>query len=113
MSATSAQGQVASTALGGTERDAPTIDQVMHALAGVHDPEIRKPITELGMVKDVEVTADGTVHVQVWLTVSGCPLRDTITRDVQAAVGKLPGVSGVLVTLDVMSDEHAASCKAG
>jgi ATP-binding protein involved in chromosome partitioning len=42
----------------------------------------------------------------VWLTVSGCPLRDTITRDVQAAVGKLPGVPAVLVTLDVMSDEQ-------
>ncbi len=78
----------------------------MRALDGVHDPEIRKPITELGMVKDVEVAPDGAVRVQVWLTVSGCPLRDTITRDVQAAVSKLPGVSGVLVTLDVMSDEQ-------
>jgi ATP-binding protein involved in chromosome partitioning len=103
---TPTQGQAASTAASGAERDALTVEQVMRALDGVHDPEIRKPITELGMVKDVEVDADGTVRVQVWLTVSGCPLRDTITRDVKAAVGKLPGVSGVLVTLDVMSDEQ-------
>jgi ATP-binding protein involved in chromosome partitioning len=106
MSATPTQGQVTGTTVGGSERDAPTVEQVMRALDGVHDPEIRKPITELGMVKDVEVAADGTVRVQVWLTVSGCPLRDTITRDVQTAVGKLPGVSSVLVALDVMSDEQ-------
>ncbi|MGH3201857.1 MAG: P-loop NTPase, partial [Streptosporangiaceae bacterium] len=46
------------------------------------------------------------VRVQVWLTVAGCPLRDTIIRDVTAAVGKLPGVSSVRVDLDVMSDEQ-------
>jgi ATP-binding protein involved in chromosome partitioning len=85
---------------------APTIEQITQALAGVHDPEIRRPITDLGMVKDVAVAPDGTVRVQVWLTVAGCPLRDTITRDVRAAVGGLPGVSGVRVELDVMSDEQ-------
>jgi ATP-binding protein involved in chromosome partitioning len=78
----------------------------MQALAGVQDPEIRRPITELGMVKAVEVGSDGSVRVDVWLTVSGCPLRDTITRDVQAAVGKLPGVARVRVELDVMSDQQ-------
>ncbi len=84
----------------------PTVEQVTQALAGVNDPEIHRPITDLGMVKDVRVAADGTVRVDVWLTVSGCPLRDTITRDVQAAVGKLPGVSQVQVELDVMSEEQ-------
>jgi ATP-binding protein involved in chromosome partitioning len=84
----------------------PTAEQVTQALAGVNDPEIHKPITELGMVKNVEVMADGTVRVDVWLTVSGCPLRDKITRDVQAAVGKLAGVSSVAVELDVMSEEQ-------
>ena len=79
-------------------------DQVMRALDGVQDPEIHRPITELGMVKNVAVGADGVVKVEVWLTVSGCPLRDTITREVQAAVGKLAGVSAVQVDLDVMSD---------
>jgi ATP-binding protein involved in chromosome partitioning len=84
----------------------PTAEQVTRALDGVHDPEIRKPITELGMVKRVEVAPGGAVRVEVWLTVAGCPLRDTITREVTAAVGKVPGVSSVRVDLDVMSDEQ-------
>ena len=84
----------------------PTTDQVTGALASVNDPEIHRPITELGMVKHVEVSSDGTVLVQVWLTVAGCPLRDTITRDVTAAVSKVPGVTGVRVELDVMSEEQ-------
>jgi ATP-binding protein involved in chromosome partitioning len=84
----------------------PTVDQVTRALSGVNDPEIRRPITELGMVKNVEVAADGVVRVEVWLTVSGCPLRDTITREVTAAVSALAGVSRVAVELDVMSEEQ-------
>jgi ATP-binding protein involved in chromosome partitioning len=84
----------------------PTTDQVTKALDGVQDPEIHRPITELGMVKDIQIGADGVVRVQVWLTVAGCPLRDTITREVTAAVAKLPGVSSVRVDLDVMSDEQ-------
>ncbi len=84
----------------------PTIEQVTQALAGVNDPEIHRPITDLDMVKHVEVGADGTVVVQVWLTVAGCPLRETITRDVTAAVGRLPGVSAVRVDLDVMSEDQ-------
>jgi ATP-binding protein involved in chromosome partitioning len=87
----------------------PTTEQVRQALAGVNDPEIHRPITELGMVKDIQVAADGTILVQVWLTVAGCPLRDTITKDVSAAVGKLPGVSAVRVELDVMSEEQRRS----
>ncbi|HUZ53572.1 MAG TPA: P-loop NTPase [Streptosporangiaceae bacterium] len=78
----------------------------MQALATVQDPEIRRPITELGMVKNVEVAADGAVRVDVWLTVSGCPLRDTITRDVTGAVCRLAGVTSVRVELDVMSEEQ-------
>jgi ATP-binding protein involved in chromosome partitioning len=81
-----------------------TEDLVRTALAGVKDPEIRRPITDLGMVKDVQIGPDGTVAVQVWLTVAGCPMRDTITRDVTAAVKAVPGVTGVQVGLDVMSD---------
>src|SRR6202012_6174730 len=73
---------------------------------GVQDPEIHRPITDLGMVKNVTVGADGTVEVEVYLTVAGCPLRETIIRDVTAAVGKLPGVSSVRVGLDVMSEEQ-------
>src|SRR5450755_102992 len=84
----------------------PTIDQVTQALSRVNDPEIHRPITELGMVKNIEIAADGGVRVDVWLTVSGCPLRDTITREVSAAVSALDGVTAVAVELDVMSEEQ-------
>jgi ATP-binding protein involved in chromosome partitioning len=84
----------------------PTEEQVSQALGGVLDPEIKRPITELGMVKSIAIAADGTVRVEVWLTVAGCPLRDTITREVTAAVSKVPGVTAVLVDLDVMSEEQ-------
>ena len=70
------------------------------------DPEIHRPVTELGMVKDVRIDPDGTVTVGIYLTVSGCPLRETITRDVTNAVTPLDGVTGVRVELDVMSAEQ-------
>jgi ATP-binding protein involved in chromosome partitioning len=79
---------------------------VTQALSTVNDPEIHRPITDLGMVKSIEVTPGGVVIVGVWLTVSGCPLRDTINRDVTAAVGKLGGVTAVRVEMDVMSEEQ-------
>jgi ATP-binding protein involved in chromosome partitioning len=81
-------------------------DAVRAALSKVDDPEIHKPITELGMVKDVAIAADGTVAVAIWLTVAGCPMRDTITNRVRAAVTEVPGVRQVQVELDVMSDEQ-------
>ena len=84
----------------------PTVEQVTAALATVNDPEIRRPITDLGMVKGVEVTPSGEVRVDVYLTVAGCPLRDTITRDVTAAVSGVAGVTRVDVLLDVMSEEQ-------
>jgi ATP-binding protein involved in chromosome partitioning len=84
----------------------PTTEQVMAALATVNDPEIHRPITDLGMVKGIEVADGGVVRVQVWLTVAGCPLRETIDRDVRGAVGALAGVTGVSVELDVMSEEQ-------
>jgi ATP-binding protein involved in chromosome partitioning len=90
---------------------APSVDAVRTALAGVHDPEINRPITELGMVKDVTVAADGTVGVAVWLTVAGCPMRETITSRVTTAVSALPGVRGVQVELDVMSDTQRTALR--
>ena len=86
----------------------PDLEQINAALATVNDPEIRRPITDLGMVESVDVGADGAVAVTVLLTVSGCPLKDTITRDVTTAVGKVPGVTGVDLTLGVMSAEQRA-----
>jgi ATP-binding protein involved in chromosome partitioning len=84
----------------------PTTEQVTAALATVIDPEIRRPITELDMIKSVDIAADGSVLVGVYLTVAGCPMRDKITTDVTGAVSKISGVTGVRVELDVMSQEQ-------
>ncbi|MDT7712980.1 MAG: ATP-binding protein involved in chromosome partitioning [Pseudonocardiales bacterium] len=90
---------------------APSVDAVRTALHGVHDPEINRPITELGMVKDVTVAPDGSVQVAVWLTVAGCPMRDTITSRVTKAVYALQGVRDVQVELDVMSDAQRTALR--
>jgi ATP-binding protein involved in chromosome partitioning len=87
-------------------RKTPDLDAVRTALAAVQDPEIHRPITELGMVKDVSADSHGAVTVQVWLTVAGCPMRDRITRDVTVAVEKVEAVTAVRVELDVMSAEQ-------
>jgi ATP-binding protein involved in chromosome partitioning len=85
-------------------------DAVQAALATVNDPEIRRPITELGMVKAVAVDG-GQVRVEVYLTVPGCPMKETLTRDIRAAVAKVPEVNAVDVVLDVMSDEQRQALK--
>lgn len=79
---------------------------VRSQLESVIDPEIRRPITELDMVRSVTVSDDGAVVVGIDLTTAGCPLRDTITRDVRARVGELAGVTSVSVELGVMTDEQ-------
>ncbi len=89
----------------------PTQQQVMDALATVNDPEIKRPITDLGMVDSVEVAEDGSVAVHVLLTVAGCPLKETINRDVTAAVSAVPGVASVDLSLGVMSAEQRAGLK--
>ena len=77
---------------------------VSAALTYVIDPEIRRPITELGMVERVTVDAAGHAVVRVLLTVSGCPMREKLTTDVTAAVAGVAGVTGVTVDLGVMDD---------
>jgi len=90
----------------------PDLDQVRAALARVNDPEIRRPITDLGMVDTVEVGDDGRVSIRVLLTVAGCPLKDTIDRDVRAAVGEVPGVADIDLTLGVMTAEQRSGLQA-
>ena len=84
----------------------PLLDRVNAALATVNDPEIKRPITELGMVDTVEIDDAGVVHLTVLLTVAGCPLKDTINRDVTTAVGGVEGVTGVDLSLGVMTAEQ-------
>lgn len=81
-------------------------DALLAALSTVQDPEIRRPLTELGMIKSAEVDADGTARVAVWLTVAGCPMKETLTRDITAAALRVEGVTTVSVELDVMSSDQ-------
>ncbi|MDD7465317.1 MAG: Mrp/NBP35 family ATP-binding protein [Actinomycetaceae bacterium] len=83
-----------------------TEEQVREALTHVMDPEIRRPITDLNMVRSVQISADGTVEVGIRLTVAGCPMAATIEADVKAAVAKLDGVSAVSVVTDAMTPEE-------
>ena len=86
-------------------------DAIHDALATVDDPEIRRPITELGMVDEVDIAADGSVTVTVLLTVSGCPMRTEIIDRVTRAVSAVPGVSDVAVNLGVMTDEQRTAMR--
>lgn len=89
----------------------PTVEAITAALAQVNDPEIKRPITELNMVDSVTVSDSGEVAVTVLLTVAGCPLKDTITRDVTAAVNTVAGVTAVDLTLGVMTAEQRGGLK--
>ena len=82
-----------------------TREQVLEALKDVQDPELHRSIVELDMVKDI-VIGDGRVKVDALLTISGCPLRETIVESIKAKVAALPGVSAVDVNLGVMSQEQ-------
>lgn len=86
-------------------------DAVAAALATVIDPELRRPITELGMVESVDITDDGRVSLAVLLTIAGCPLRDTITADATKALLAVPGVAAVDVELKVMTQEQRDALK--
>jgi ATP-binding protein involved in chromosome partitioning len=84
----------------------PTNEQVTEALRPVIDPELRRSIVELGMVRSIEIRPDGRVDVVVSLTTPGCPIRAQFERAVVENVSTLEGVSGVEVGFDVLSDDE-------
>src|ERR1700758_2790923 len=87
----------------------PTREQVTQALRSVIDPELRRDIVELEMVRSIDVHPNGVVDVTVSLTTPGCPIRSHFQTGVTQAVGQVEGVNGVNVTFDVLSgDEKAA-----
>ena len=86
-----------------------TQDQVRAALRSVNDPEIGRPIEDIGMLQDIEVLEDGLVRVHVLITIEGCPLKDRITSDVTQALAPLEGIDRVEVALSPMSEEQRAS----
>jgi ATP-binding protein involved in chromosome partitioning len=86
-------------------------DAIQAALATVDDPEIKKPITDLGMVKGFTV-AGSSVKVELLLTVAGCPLRDKLTTDITAAVTTVPGITAVEIDFGVMTEEQRKALQA-
>ncbi len=84
----------------------PTRDQVLDSLRAVIDPELRRDIVELGMVRTIDIHANGVVDVKVSLTTAGCPIRSHFQTGVSDAVRALEGVSGVNISFDVLSDQE-------
>ena len=84
----------------------PTRDQVLDALRAVIDPELRRDIVELEMVRSIDIHANGVVDVMVSLTTPGCPIRSHFQTGVAQAVRELEGVTGVNVSFDVLSDNE-------
>src|SRR5919106_5439302 len=83
----------------------PDREQILKALEQVIDPELRKPVTELDMVRGVQVDG-GRVSITIALTVAGCPLRDSFEEQVSRALGGIAGVEEVALAFDVMSPEE-------
>jgi ATP-binding protein involved in chromosome partitioning len=84
----------------------PTRDQVNDALRSVIDPELRRDIVELGMVRSIDIHANGVVDVMVSLTTPGCPIRSHFQTGVHDAIAGLEGVTGVNISFDVLSDQE-------
>jgi ATP-binding protein involved in chromosome partitioning len=87
----------------------PDRDAILKALEQVIDPELRRPVTELDMVRDVLVEDDGSVSVTIALTVAGCPLRNSFEEQVSRYVGEVAGVTRVRLGFDVMTPQEKAA----
>jgi ATP-binding protein involved in chromosome partitioning len=83
----------------------PSRDEILRALERVIDPELKRPVTELDMVRDVELEG-GDVRVTIALTVAGCPLRDSFEQQVAEVLRDVPGVERVALGFDVMTPEE-------
>ena len=90
-------------------REMPTEEQIKEALSRVIDPELRKNIVELGMVRSIEQHDDGRVHVVVSLTTAGCPIRSHFENAVAENVGGIDGVTAVTVGFDVLTPDEKQS----
>jgi ATP-binding protein involved in chromosome partitioning len=89
----------------------PAEDQIRDALKGVIDPELKRSVVELGMVRSVDIAENGHVAVKISLTTGGCPLKGTFTTDTNERVMAVEGVSSVDVTFDVLSPEEKDALK--
>ena len=87
----------------------PSNEQVLETLRAVIDPELRRDIVELGMVRSIDIHPNGVVDVMVSLTTPGCPIRSHFQTGVAQAVRELDGVEAVNVSFDVLSDGEKAA----
>jgi ATP-binding protein involved in chromosome partitioning len=87
----------------------PTRDQILEALKVVIDPELRRDIVELDMVRSIDIHPTGVVDVTVSLTTAGCPIRSHFQDGVRGAVSALEGVTGVNIAFDVLDDQQKAN----
>ncbi|MTA60784.1 MAG: DUF59 domain-containing protein, partial [Actinobacteria bacterium] len=87
-----------------------TLELVHAALATVQDPELHRALPELGMVKAVEITGS-TAKLEILLTISGCPMKDRLQKDIDTAVTAVEGISAVEITFGVMDEEQRANIK--
>lgn len=94
-----------------SDAENPLLGKIRAALHTVDDPEIHRPITELGMLDEVTLDDAGHAMVRILLTVSGCPMRNTLNTEVTKAVMGVEGVSSVEVQMGVMDDEQRAALK--
>jgi len=90
----------------------PLLPLIRASLHGVQDPEIHRPITDLGMVDDVSVDDNGHATVRILLTTGGCPLRDRLRNDVTIGVSAVEGVTGVTVDMGVMNADQQGALRA-
>ena len=86
------------------------VEQIFDALAKVQDPELRKPITDLGMVEDLQ-EKNGSVSLTILLTISACPMQDRLRNDVTTAITNVEGVTSVDLTFGVMTEEQRNNVK--
>ena len=85
-------------------------EQIFDALAKVQDPELRKPITDLGMVEDLQEKS-GAISLTILLTISACPMQDRLRNDVTTAITNVEGVTSVDLTFGVMTEEQRNNVK--
>jgi len=88
----------------------PTLSLISEALATVSDPELHRPLPDLGMVEEVHF-ADGIAKLKILLTISGCPMRDRLQKDISEAVLKVPQVSSVEIEFGVMNETQRDNVK--
>ena len=84
-------------------------EQVLKALEAVIDPELRRSIVELKMVRSIDISENGVVDVTVSLTTAGCPIRGHFQSSVAQAVSALEGIVHVNVYFDVLSDSEKSA----